>query len=131
MAKKKKDEEVVEVEEEAPKPKPTPHPSGRIFTWDNGGRHQAIHESGTHVAASSGLQFLDIPASFITDDGVAVLTKDCGIEAIPAEEVAEHAGLEAALEACCKRQDEAKKAEPAGPTIVTGEVATGVLGKPK
>ena len=96
----------------------------RIYTYNNGGRHQAIHQSGTMVAMASAPVPLEIPKSFITDDGVAVLAKDCDVEALLDDELADHAGLEAALHARRERQEAQRAAPPAGPTIVTGEIPT-------
>ncbi len=100
----------------------------RIYTWNNGGRQQAIHESGAMVAEASPPSLLDIPQSFIDADGIVVLTKSCDIEAILEEEVGTHKGLEKALGACRKRQDDEKLAEPAGPVIIVGEVGSDFQG---
>ncbi len=104
---------------------------GRIYTWNNGGRQQAIHDSGILVAEAAPPSLLDIPQSFINADGIVVLTRECDIESVMLEDVGTHKGLDKALGTLRGIQEEARKAPPAGPTIITGEVPTGTLGAPK
>ena len=116
MAKKEKDEVTVsEVSPQSPS-------SGRIYTWNNGGRQQAIHESGIMLAMASPPMELEIPVSFFAADNVPVLLKDCDVEAVPYEALGSHKGLDKSL--VTLRAIQEALVEPTGPEITTGEVSS-------